>query len=96
MSYKKLPKGAKLTGKWEEVSAEAIPTGWSYDEITKVTYQAEVTYNDGMKAYAVMVELYHDGNRKYRQAFYGETAESDAERESRDELNKLSLTAPVR
>lgn len=91
MSYYKLPRGAKRTSEWAEVSSELFPTGWAYDEITKVTYEAEVTYSDGIKANAVMVELYHDGKRIYRQAFYGETADSDAQRESSDALNKASL-----
>lgn len=95
MSYYKLPRGAKRTSEWAEVSSEAYPTGWAYDEITKVTYEAEVTYDDGIKANAVMVELYHKGKRVYRQAFYGETADSDAWRESGDALNKLAMATPT-
>jgi hypothetical protein len=89
VSYYKLPRGAKRTSEWAEVSSEAYPTGWAYDEITKVTY------DDGIKANAVMVELYHKGKRVYRQAFYGETADSDAWRESSDALNKLAMATPT-
>lgn len=89
MVHYKLPKGAKLTSKWEEVSAEAIPTGQAFDEITKVTYEATYTYADGFSAVAQMVEVYYKGKREYRKSFYGETSHSDAEREGSDAVNKL-------
>jgi hypothetical protein len=96
MSHYKLPKGAKRVGDWKEVACEPFglevifPFGNTVEDITKVTYEAEVTYDNGkFVANGVMVELYRKGNRIYRQAFYGETAHSDAERESGDEISKL-------
>lgn len=92
MPHYKLPKGAKLTSKWVEVSSEAIPTGQAFDEITKVTYEATYSYADGcvvFSAVAQTVEVYYKGKRHYRKSFYGETSHSDAEREGSDAVNKL-------
>ena len=89
MVHNKLPKGARLTSKWVEVSSEAIPTGVAYDEITKVTYEATYAYSDGFSAEAQMVEVYYKGKREYRKSFYGETSHSDAQRMSSDAINKL-------
>lgn len=88
MEHKKLPKGAKQTSEWVETSSEAYPKGYS-DEVTVCYYQADITYPEGFTDPAVMVVVYNKGKATYKQAFYGETADSDARRNAGDKVTKL-------
>lgn len=87
MTMKKLPKGSKQVGAWIEVSSEAYPKGWN-NEVTVCYYDADIEYADGIVGTATMVTIYDAGERIYKQAFYGETAESDARRHASDEVSK--------
>lgn len=87
MTLKTLPRGAKLTTAWCEVSSYAYPKGW-FNEVTICHYEADMTYADGMVIPAAMVAVYDDGKCVYKQAFYGETAETDAERHGNDAVSK--------
>lgn len=93
MVHHKLPKGSKQVSKWQEVSAEKRETGYAFDEITVVTYEADIEYPNGNSTAIVMVaqlmEVYYKGKREYRQTFYGEASESDARRETEDAIVKL-------
>lgn len=87
MTLKRMPKGARLTTAWCEVSSEAYPKGWN-NEVTVCYYEADMTYADGFVIPATMVTIYDAGKRIYKQAFYGETAEDDARRHASDEVSK--------
>lgn len=87
MTMKRLPKGAKQVGAWCEVSSDAYPKGWN-NEVTVCYYEADIQYADGFVMPATMVAIYDGGACIYKQAFYGETAESDAERHASDEVTK--------
>lgn len=87
MEHKKLPKGAVNTTGWEEVSSVAYPKGY-FDEVTVCTYHAQTKYPEGFTDTSVMVVVYDKGKQVYKQAFYGETSHSDAERNARDAVNK--------
>jgi hypothetical protein len=88
MEHKRLPKGAKQTSGWVEVSSEAYPKGYT-DEVTVCYYTANIAYWDNFTAPAVMVVVYDNGKKTYKQAFYGETADSDARRNASDKVTKL-------
>lgn len=87
MTMKKLPRGAKQVGAWLEVSSECYPKGWN-NEVTVCYYDADIEYADGIVGVATLVAIYDAGKRIYRQAFYGETADSDARRHAADEVAK--------
>lgn len=87
MEHKRLPRGAKRVSNWVEVSSYAYPKGWN-NEVTICHYNADVEYADGFVAPAVMVTVYDDGKCVYKQAFYGETAQTDAERNGNDAVSK--------
>lgn len=88
MVLNKMPRGARATGEWVEVSSVGYPTGYC-DEVTLVTYEQPVIYDERFVAYATRVEVYHQGNCHFAQNYYGETAHSDAEREAGDAVTKL-------
>lgn len=91
MEHKRLPRGAKQVSEWVEVSSMAYPKGYC-DEVTVCTYEADVAYPNGnMPPFvmsAVMVTVYDKGKRIYKQAFYGETAHTDAQRNAQDVVTK--------
>lgn len=87
MTMKRLPKGAKQVGAWCEVASEGYPKGYN-NEVTVCYYDADIQYADGFVGTATMVTIYEAGKRIYKQAFYGETAESDAQRHANDEVSK--------
>lgn len=87
MTLKRMPRGAKLTTAWCEVSSYSYPKGWN-NEVTICHYEADMTYADGFVMAAAMVAVYDDGKCVYRQAFYGETAVMDAERFGNEAVSK--------
>jgi len=88
MVLHKLPKGARATGEWTEVSSEGYPVGYC-DEVTVVTYERPVTYDGRYAGFGTRVEVYRHGYCHFAQNYYGETAHSDAQREAGDQVTKL-------
>lgn len=87
MEHNKLPKGAKRISEWKETSSNTYPKGYN-GEITVCYYEADIAYPEGFVDPAVMVVVYDNGKQIYKQAFYGETAHSDAQRNGNDAFNK--------
>ena len=89
MSHNKLPKGAIRTD-W----TETVERHWMAGDriFVEVWYDAAVEYDSGQRhsfvAPAYRVELYCEGDRLFAREYYGETAESDAERELGDAFTK--------
>jgi hypothetical protein len=86
MEHKRLPRGAKQVSQWVETSSEAYPKG--YGEVTQCYYNADIAYPEGFVDPAVMVIVYDNGKQIYKQAFYGETADSDARRNANNATTK--------
>ena len=87
MVHKRLPRGAKQIGAWCEVSSYAYPKGWN-NEVTECYYEADIQHADGFVVPATKVAIYDAGVCIYKQAFYGETADSDARRYASEVIAK--------
>jgi len=92
MEHKRLPRGAKQVSQWVETRSESYPKGYNLDnrqgETTLCYYEADIAYPEGFVATAVKVVAYDNGKKIYSQAFYGETADSDARRNGNDAITK--------
>jgi hypothetical protein len=102
MTHKRLPKGAKQVSDWNKSSSmptEKYSMGYQFgsEQFVFVEYEeAEVEYPNGnstpIHAYATRVTVSRTNGtgltRVYRQAYYGETADSDARREGNDHVDK--------
>jgi len=91
MEHKRLPGGAKRVSEWVETCSEAYPKGnfFNKGEITVCYYEADIQYPEGFTDTAITVMVYENGKCAYKQAFYGETADSDARRNGNDQATRL-------
>ena len=88
MEHKRLPRGAKRVSEWVETCSEAYTKG-ALGQITVCYYEADIQYPEGFTDPAVTVMVYENGKCVYKQAFYGETADTDARRNGNDQTTKL-------